>query len=130
MSAPLDVPGSTAEAPPEAVLEGASGKAIQGRSLGQIAWNRLKRDKVALTGGVTVILLILMAIFAPVIVKLFGHPPNEFHQELIDPTLGGPLARSSCSAWSPATGVTCSAGSSTARGCRCWSGSWRPSSPW
>ncbi|HLV74479.1 peptide/nickel transport system permease protein/oligopeptide transport system permease protein [Actinomadura hallensis] len=91
MAAPIEVSGSDAEAQPEAVLSGVDRKKIQGRSLGQIAWMRLKRDKVALTGGVTVILLILMAIFAPVIVKLFGHPPNEFHQELIDPTLGGPL---------------------------------------
>jgi len=85
MSAPLDVPGSTAEAPPEAVLEGASGKAIQGRSLGQIAWNRLKRDKVAMSGAFVVIFLILVAIFAPVVVRLFGHPPLEYHQEMIDP---------------------------------------------
>jgi peptide/nickel transport system permease protein len=37
-----------------------------------------------------VILLILMAIFAPLIVKLFGHPPTEFHQEAIDPNTLGP----------------------------------------
>jgi hypothetical protein len=34
-----------------------------------------------------VILLIVVAIFAPVIVGVLGHPPNEFHQdpELLDP---------------------------------------------
>ena len=69
---------------------GTPGKAIQGRSLGQIAWGRLKRDRVAMAGGVVVILLILVAIFAPWIVKLLGHPPNEYHQDssLIDPALG------------------------------------------
>ena len=51
---------------------------------------RLRRDKVALAGGVVVLLLILVAIFAPLIVKLLGHPPNEFHQDLIDPTLQTP----------------------------------------
>jgi peptide/nickel transport system permease protein len=66
------------------------GKAIQGRSLGQIAWTRLKRDRVAMAGGVIVVLLIVMAIFAPVIVGVLGHPPNEFHQDpaLLDPELG------------------------------------------
>nr|WP_281217600.1 ABC transporter permease [Microtetraspora fusca] len=59
---------------------------IQGRSLGQIAWMRLKRDKVAMGGAVVVVLLILIAIFAPVLVGWFGHPPNEFHQEMIDPS--------------------------------------------
>lgn len=36
-----------------------------------------------------VILLILVAIFAPLIVALLGHPPEEFHQELLDRTRGG-----------------------------------------
>ncbi|WP_308442053.1 ABC transporter permease [Planosporangium flavigriseum] len=65
------------------------GKKIEGRSLGRIAWTRLKRDKVALTGGGIIIFLILVAIFAPVLNKLFGHPVNEFHQDKIDPNLGG-----------------------------------------
>src|SRR6185436_12156514 len=60
---------------------------IQGRSLGQIAWARLRRDKVAMAGGAMVIFLILVAVFAPLIVSLLGHPPNEFHQQLIDSSL-------------------------------------------
>ena len=44
-------------------------------------------------GGVVVIFLILVAVGAPVIVKLLGHPPNEFHQKLIDPDLGSPTGR-------------------------------------
>jgi ABC-type dipeptide/oligopeptide/nickel transport system permease subunit len=92
VGAPVEVSGTDQGARPEAVLEGVRGKAIQGRSLGQIAWMRLRRDKVAMAGGVVVILLILMAVFAPVIVKLFGHPVNEYHQELLDPTFGSPTA--------------------------------------
>jgi peptide/nickel transport system permease protein len=60
---------------------------IEGRSLGRIAWNRLKRDRVAIAGGVVVILLIVVAFLAPVIVKLFGHPPDEFHYDQINPDL-------------------------------------------
>ncbi len=83
MSAPLDVSGEEMRAEPEAVAK-AGGAPIQGRSLGQIAWMRLKRDKVAISGGLVVVLLILVAIFAPLLVGWFGHPPNEFHQEMID----------------------------------------------
>ncbi|GGO80875.1 ABC transporter permease [Nonomuraea cavernae] len=83
MTAPLDVSGSAAEAHPEAVLVGA-GKAIQGRSLTRIAWMRLRRDKLAMAGGITVILLILVAIFSTPIIAAFGHPPLEFHQDQID----------------------------------------------
>jgi peptide/nickel transport system permease protein len=74
---------------PEAVLEGV-GQPIAGRSLGQIAWMRLKRDKVAIAGGVFVIFLIVVAIFAPLIVDLLGHPPNEFHESLVNPDLQTP----------------------------------------
>lgn len=86
MTAPFDVDSSAMSATPEAVLEGEKSKTIEGRSLGQIAWIRLKRDKVALGGAIVIVLLILIALFAPLIVKALGHPPNDFHQELIDPT--------------------------------------------
>ena len=75
MSTPLELEPGGAMAPPEAVLEGA--KHIEGRSLGQIAWTRLKRDKVALAGGVFVIFLVLVAFLAPLIVNVLGHPPER-----------------------------------------------------
>jgi peptide/nickel transport system permease protein len=89
MTVPLEVVGSQGEAQPEAVLEG--GHAIEGRSLGQIAWMRLKRDKIALSGGVVVLVLIVMAIFAPLIVKWLGHPPNEFHYDQVNPDTQIPI---------------------------------------
>jgi peptide/nickel transport system permease protein len=92
VSAPLDVSGSAVQAQPEAVLEGVPGR-IQGRSLGQIAWLRLKRDKVAIAGGCVVIFLVVVAVSAPLIVKLLGHPPTEFHQNMIDPSLQTPKGR-------------------------------------
>src|SRR5258706_11569209 len=78
----VETPGTSPSATP--------GKAIQGRSLWQIAWSRLKRDRVAMAGGVIVILLILIALFAPLIVDWLGHPPNEPHQDpaLLVPELG------------------------------------------
>ncbi|MGE3285016.1 MAG: ABC transporter permease [Pseudonocardia sp.] len=87
MTAPLDVTGSAAAAAPEATVEGMGRRQIQGRSLGQIAWLRLKRDRVALAGAGVIVFLILVAIFAPLIVALLGHPPLEFHYDQIDPDL-------------------------------------------
>ncbi|MGX6603924.1 ABC transporter permease [Micromonosporaceae bacterium Da 78-11] len=66
-------------------------KAIAGRSLKQIAWRRLKKDKVAIAGGIVVILLIIVAILAPLLTKLFGHPIDEYHIDQIDPTFSTPL---------------------------------------
>jgi peptide/nickel transport system permease protein len=96
VSVPLEVVGSE-EAQPEAVLDGVP--RIEGRSLGQIAWMRLKRDKVALGGGVVVILLILMAVFAPLIVKLLGHPPNEFHYSQVDADTQVPIGAHGGISW-------------------------------
>ena len=84
MTAPLEV--STEAAAPETVLAGAGAKAIEGRSLGQIAWMRLRRDKVAMAGGVVVILLILVAIIGP----LFVQNPNTYHANLINSTFSRP----------------------------------------
>jgi ABC-type dipeptide/oligopeptide/nickel transport system permease subunit len=64
-------------------------EAIEGRSLGRIAWTRLKRDRVAMGGVVVIILLILIAALAPLIVKALGHPYNDYHADTIDPNLGG-----------------------------------------
>jgi peptide/nickel transport system permease protein len=83
MSAPLEM---TPDAAPEAVLEGAGGAAIEGRSLGRIAWLRLRRDKAAMGGLVVVVLLILIAIFGP----FFVQNPNTYHANLINATFSRP----------------------------------------
>ncbi|MEN3306194.1 MAG: peptide/nickel transport system permease protein [Micromonosporaceae bacterium] len=64
-------------------------KRIEGRSLGRIAWTRLKRDKIAITGAVVIVVLIAIAALAPILVKLLGHPPNDYHADVINPDLGG-----------------------------------------
>lgn len=89
MTAPIETTGAS-EAQPEAVLSGADKGQIEGRSLGQIAWTRFKKDKVAVAGGVVVILLILLAILARPIQALFGLDPNAFNQDLLDPNTSLP----------------------------------------
>jgi ABC-type dipeptide/oligopeptide/nickel transport system permease subunit len=49
---------------------------VQGRTPLQLAWRRLKKDKVSVTCLGFVIFLCLVAIFAPLLTKLDGHPPN------------------------------------------------------
>lgn len=83
MSAPTAIE-PTSPAPAASSTEAA----IEGRSLGQIAWRRLRRDKVAMGGAIVLILLILIAIFAPLIVGWLGSPPNEPHRTLIDRKFG------------------------------------------
>ena len=103
MSTPLEVEPGASAAQPEAILEGA-GK-IEGRSLWQISWMRLKRDKVAIAGGFFVVFLILVAIFAPLICKLVGVTPNDFHQDLVDPSLQTPIGKWNGISWDHPFGV-------------------------
>jgi peptide/nickel transport system permease protein len=65
--------------------------AIEGRSLGRIAWSRLKKDKVALAGGILVVLLILMAILAPQLSALTGNNPDTGNSNLINPNFQTPI---------------------------------------
>jgi peptide/nickel transport system permease protein len=89
VTAPLDAPRSAEDLAPEAVLAADAG-AIAGRSLGQIAWTRLRRDRAAMGGAVLIVVFILTAILAPLVVALLGHPPNEYHQDLVNPDLQVP----------------------------------------
>jgi len=52
---------------------------IEGRSLRSIAWRRLKADKLAMAGAVVVVLLILVAIFANVLTKIYGQSYLDQH---------------------------------------------------
>jgi peptide/nickel transport system permease protein len=60
-----------------------SAKAIEGRSLGQIAWRRLKHDKVAMVGGFVVVGVIIVAIFAPLFADWYGQSYKQNHQNLL-----------------------------------------------
>ena len=59
-------------------------QAIQGRSLRQIAWRRLKHDKIAMAGGVGIVIMTLVAVFATPLNKLIGNSPNDFNSNLTD----------------------------------------------
>jgi peptide/nickel transport system permease protein/oligopeptide transport system permease protein len=94
----LEDPSASVSADPAALLT--DEEKIEGRSLSQIAWRRLRRDKVALAGGAFLVFLILVAICAPIIVKFLGDPPNEFHQNLVDTAGGTLIPKGSFGGWS------------------------------
>jgi ABC-type dipeptide/oligopeptide/nickel transport system permease subunit len=106
LTAPIEVQGSAAEAQPESILSGVGAKAIEGRSLGQIAWMRLKRDKVAMVSGVIIVIMIVAALAAILLDRVFGviHP-NTFHQDLVDPDLGVPTGALGGISWDHPLGL-------------------------
>jgi len=70
----VDYTGEAPDAP--------EGQKIEGRSPWLLAWQRLRRDRVAMISLVVVILIVLMAIFAPVATWITGHPPNEQYRQI------------------------------------------------
>lgn len=87
--------GPQSELPTEALASTSEARQIEGRSPGQIAWSRIKRDRVALICAVAIVLIVLIAIFAPLIVKISGYPPDQPNftgpngEALLDQQLGG-----------------------------------------
>ena len=80
-----------ARTPPDPAAKDADRK--HGRSPSQIAWDRLKGDKIAMASLGIVVFFVLVAIFAPLLVKLEGEVLNQYHSDLISelntyPTIG------------------------------------------
>jgi peptide/nickel transport system permease protein len=70
IGAPLEQLGPVPAGPgPEVV-------SVEGRSPWQLAWARLRRDRVAIACAIVILVITLVAIFAPVISLLVGHGPN------------------------------------------------------
>jgi peptide/nickel transport system permease protein len=57
---------------------------IVGRSPWEIFWGRFRKDRVALVALGVIVLLALIAIFAPLIAKVVGHGPNALFRETLD----------------------------------------------
>ena len=68
--------------PPGTGAPGREAGAIQGRSPWYLAWRRLRQDRVAMISLVVMVLIILMAVFAPVTTALTGHPVNEQYRDI------------------------------------------------
>jgi peptide/nickel transport system permease protein len=81
MTIPVEVSVTQDALADETLTEGE--RTIAGRSLGRLAWNRLKRDRAAMAGLVVIGLILLVAVFAPLITKILGIDPYSFHTNLI-----------------------------------------------
>jgi ABC-type dipeptide/oligopeptide/nickel transport system permease subunit len=57
--------------------DGEAAKQIQGRSTWQLAWVRLKRDRAAVISFGIIVVIFLVAIFAPVFAAITGHGVNQ-----------------------------------------------------
>jgi peptide/nickel transport system permease protein len=80
---------------PDAAQVSTAGVEIAARSPGQLFWRRFKQDKVALASLGFIIVLIIVAVLAPVICKIVGVPgPNVQNSNALD-QFGTPTGPSS-----------------------------------
>jgi len=71
--------GLTAETlagPPAVGADGVEPRVIEGRSPWQLAFERLRHDRVAIGSSVVIVLIAAMAVFAPLVAHIVGHGPN------------------------------------------------------
>jgi peptide/nickel transport system permease protein len=91
----VDILREPREDDPFAVDSKETGVGIKARSPLELFWRRLRDDKVALTAAVFIVLLVLVAVLAPLVVKLVGAPgPNVQNPKLLD-SFGTPTGPSS-----------------------------------
>jgi peptide/nickel transport system permease protein len=83
----VDVSAAPVEPGPGA---GPKAKEFVGRSPGQLAWLRLRRDKVGMVSGGALLFFILLAAAAPLVQRLYGTGPQERFTQLLDRN-GNPL---------------------------------------
>jgi peptide/nickel transport system permease protein len=67
-----------------------AGKEVVGRTPFQLFWTRFKADRAALGGLAVIILLIVLALCAPLVAKLTGHGPNDLYQREMTDSFGLP----------------------------------------
>ncbi len=115
----------------EGALDASAAK-IQGRSQWQLTWRRLRRDKVAMAALIVILIMLVLALAAPLFVSITHHPPNIAYPnqgETRRATRFRPVRPGS--GWErTALAATCSSGSSTARVSRCSWASSPPRSAW
>jgi peptide/nickel transport system permease protein len=72
---------------------------IQGRSQWQLTWRRLRRDKVAMASLVVIVIIIALAIAAPLFVSITHHPPNVAYPNTGEDAAGNPVGPGTAGFW-------------------------------
>ena len=79
------------------IEEGAApaSKKIEGRSPWRLAYERLRHDRAAKIALATILVIVLLALLAPVFAKILGHGPNQQFIDIGENANGGPVPPSS-----------------------------------
>jgi len=88
-------PGTAAEIAIEGGEPLPPGRKIEGRSPWQLAYERLRKDRTAKIAFATIVVIVLLALLAPIIAALVGHGPNQQFINTGESASGGPIGPNS-----------------------------------
>src|SRR3984957_15693737 len=85
----------------EAVAGGGATEApiVEGRSQWQLTWRRLRHDKVAMASLIVIVIIIALAIAAPLFVSITHHPPNIAYPNQGETAAGTPVPPGTAGFW-------------------------------
>src|SRR6201996_6646075 len=84
--APIEPPPTE----PTGTAEGSAARKIEGRSPWRLGMERLLRDRASMISLGVIVIIVLVAIFAPVIAAVVGHGPNQEFQSIGLTAIGQP----------------------------------------
>ncbi len=91
----IEVQGREAVAA-EAVLDVAN---VEGRTQWQLTWRRLRSDKVAMAALVVIVIMVALALAAPLFVTITHHPPNIAYPNTGEDAAGNPVGPGTAGFW-------------------------------
>ena len=71
--------------------EAPASRKIEGRSPWRLAYERLRHDRAAKIALATILVIVLLALLAPVFAKIVGHGPNQQFIDIGENANGGPV---------------------------------------
>lgn len=77
---------------------------LVGRSPGQIAWARFKRNKVGVSAAIVTLIILTLSALAPLVSRILGIDPNTLNLDMLD-TSGIPTAPRSGMSWEHPLGI-------------------------
>src|ERR1700678_2569245 len=80
-------------------VEGASVRTGEGRSQWQLPWRRLRSDKVAVASMIVIVIMVLLAIFAPAVAALVHHPVDTAYPNTGETAAGNPVGPGTNGFW-------------------------------
>src|SRR5579871_4762269 len=72
---------------------------VEGRSQWRLTWRRLRQDKVAMASLVVILIMVVLALAAPLFVAIVHHPPNVAYPNTGEDAAGNPVPPGTAGFW-------------------------------